>query len=620
MTFNKKKRVGSLKHASYVVNASPVQEDPRYFEACLSNHLAEEDNDERIKEALNLLDELVQAWVTEDLNIDTNDDEECEVKLYTFGSYRLGVRSPDRDVDALVVGPHHLHRGLFFTSFLAKLQKSPRISKITAVPESYVPVIKCIINGVPFDLVYAQVNLVPNFDIFDDHNLKNIDSKSVLSLNGRRVSEAILQLVPDVGKFRLCLSFIKLWAKERGIYSSHFGYLPGVSWAILIARVCQLYQTVPPLRLIQHFFYFYAYIHRWPQPILLTPPYYIENLRLEVWNPQVNRNHRYDVMPIITPAYPFMNSTYNVSQHTLLVVQQEFERAYGLFCEQHTQVGSVWDKLLEPSEFFQEHTHYLRLSAFGASKENLHTWFGWVRSKIRHLTNLLASPNHSFRFRPYPHCFWHKTEKREFCTSFFIGLVLMGHKTAQTVPMQEISYSVNGFKSRVNSWHKHKEGMDLEAEVISRRDLPEYTRTQPGRPMDAYGDVDIPPRKSQDAQQQHPSSTKQGTKLAPLADEFKTMKVDDSIARPSLNTSSEVQQTANDHVPPTELVQQQNVVSSPKKKNPPVWKVKQDPPHVPCSGGPSCCHCQISVGCHQVSVGCPQVSVGCQIPVSGQGT
>lgn len=54
-----------------------------------------------------------------------------------------------------------------------------------------------------------------SFDLRDDNLLKNLDQKSVRSLNGCRVTDEILRLVPNINNFRLTLRAIKLWAKRK---------------------------------------------------------------------------------------------------------------------------------------------------------------------------------------------------------------------------------------------------------------------------------------------------------------------------------------------------------------------------------------------------------------------
>lgn len=73
-------------------------------------------------------------------------------------------------------------------------------------------------DGIEIDMLFARLLLkeIPNdMDLKDDILLKNLDPKCVRSLNGCRVTDEILRLVPNIDNFRLALRTIKLWAKRK---------------------------------------------------------------------------------------------------------------------------------------------------------------------------------------------------------------------------------------------------------------------------------------------------------------------------------------------------------------------------------------------------------------------
>lgn len=132
------------------------------------------------------------------------------------------------DIDTLLVVPRHIERVDFFSSFHEELQKLPETEYARSVEEAFVPVIKTKVDGIELDILFARLalkNIPEDQSLQDGHLLKNLDEKSVRSLNGCRVTDDILLLVPNHESFRLALRAVKLWAKRRGIYSNALGYL-----------------------------------------------------------------------------------------------------------------------------------------------------------------------------------------------------------------------------------------------------------------------------------------------------------------------------------------------------------------------------------------------------------
>lgn len=171
-----------------------------------------------------------------------------------------------------------------------------------------------------------------------------------LSNYGRKV---LFDVVKFSHPLRLLIVHI-CFSVEHGIYSNVLGYLGGVSWAMLVARTCQLYPNAAAATLVQKFFLVFSK-WEWPQPVLLKPPDNV-NLNYPVWDPRVNVSDRYHLMPIITPAYPQQNSTFNVSCSTRAVMQEEFRQGFNVTEEIMTGKAS-WDKLFEPPNFFAKYKY-----------------------------------------------------------------------------------------------------------------------------------------------------------------------------------------------------------------------------------------------------------------------
>lgn len=153
---------------------------------------------------------------------------------------------------------------------------------------------------------------------------------------------------------------------------------------------------------------------------------YSTSLGLPVWNPQANPRDRYGVMPIITPAYPAMNSTHNISTCTQRVLIDEFTRGRDILTKLDTlktdqDSGAIWKELFVDSEFFFKHKDYLVVSTHALTEDDEHSWVGYVESKLRQLIMKLAiTPFVSCR--PYPYSFRTPTPDSPFSDSFFFGL------------------------------------------------------------------------------------------------------------------------------------------------------------------------------------------------------
>ncbi|XP_039845312.1 nuclear poly(A) polymerase 4-like isoform X1 [Panicum virgatum] len=430
------------------------------------------------EEVLGKLDQIVKDWVkqlTSQRGYTDQMVEEANAVLFTFGSYRLGVHGPGADIDTLCVGPSYVNREEdFFIMLHEILAQTEDVTELQPVPDAHVPVMKFKFHGISIDLLYASVSLlvVPaDLDISQGSVLYDVDEATVRSLNGCRVADQILRLVPNIENFRTTLRCLKYWAKRRGVYSNVTGFLGGVNWALLVARVCQLYPNAVPSMLVSRFFRVFTQ-WRWPNPVMLCS---IEEdeLGFPVWDPRKNPRDKCHHMPIITPAYPCMNSSYNVSTSTLRVMMEQFQFGNKI-CQEIEMNKASWSALFEPFQFFEAYKNYLQVDIIAEDDEDLRLWKGWVESRLRQLTLKIERDTYGMlQCHPYPHEYADPSRQCAHC-AFFMGLSRKEGVKIQEGQQFDIRGTVDEFRHEINLYMFWKPGMELAVSHVRRKQIPAY--------------------------------------------------------------------------------------------------------------------------------------------------
>lgn len=126
--------------------AGPTPEDRRATDALevllRARGLYEDDAGRQLRErVLGKLNELVTAWLqsalrAKGLSPDVVAAAALGPKIFTFGSYRLGVHGQGSDIDTLCIGPRQVERAEFFTGLVPLLQARPETADLVAVPDA----------------------------------------------------------------------------------------------------------------------------------------------------------------------------------------------------------------------------------------------------------------------------------------------------------------------------------------------------------------------------------------------------------------------------------------------------------------------------------------------------
>mmetsp|Transcript_19551 Transcript_19551/g.27480 ORF Transcript_19551/g.27480 Transcript_19551/m.27480 type:complete len:624 (+) Transcript_19551:76-1947(+) len=399
--------------------------------------------------------------------------------IRTSGSYRLAIHEPGSDIDAHCCAPMHCTRADFFSTLKNLLQNHPDVTNFNAIDTAAVPIMTFDFDGVNIDLGLACLpveSISEDFNIDDDNVLRGVDQATEKCLNGPRVTNLIHKLVPNYDSFLPVVRLVRLWAKRRGIYGNKMGYLGGVNFNILVAFACQLYPRASPSKLLASFF---KLMNQWvwPNPIQLVQPH-DSKLGLQVWQPAINHWH---VMPIITPAYPAMNSSVAVSAHSLEVMKREFKRADNI-CKEilEGEDSGNWDELIQPSDFFATYSHYLAVDIMAGSEEEFRAWRGYMESRARKLLDNFTHMRVPARdLHLYPRSFERccsggvNGELPAHCVCYFVGFNV--DKSRLQSRRLDLGHVFQKFEEAAMAVPWIREGMCLALSAYSFKTLPAWS-------------------------------------------------------------------------------------------------------------------------------------------------
>ncbi|CAK94195.1 unnamed protein product (macronuclear) [Paramecium tetraurelia] len=365
----------------------------------------------KAKRFKHIQEKIVKKWsqqCAKEKRINEDHLKYCSAVLLPYGSVLLGVADSKSDIDLICIAPEFIdRREQFFNGLFYLLSNEQGMEQINKIESTSNPIIKMIYKGFHIDINFAQLNSDRVPENIDDNldelrrNLLQSEDKSLYALNGRKNGILISKSMPDHSQFVQALRIIKQWAKKRKVSSNIIGYLGGISWAILMAKICQLFPRVDVCQTVSLFFQIYSQWN-WKIPVVIDESeqdfIQIETFKTLCWKrDEDKRNDK--IMQIITPAYPFFNTTFKVNKITFQTIFQEFQIG--------AQKLGDWNEVLRPLDFFDCFQYFVAISIVSKSSENFHKWTGFCEAQLPKLLKLIGHneaiyDNTSFELRITP--------------------------------------------------------------------------------------------------------------------------------------------------------------------------------------------------------------------------
>ncbi|KAF2629963.1 hypothetical protein BU25DRAFT_262141 [Macroventuria anomochaeta] len=393
------------------------------------------------------------------LGISTNSSStaaDIPLVMVTVGSFALDVDTSTSDIDCLCIGS--ISSKTFFKLARQRLQKadSQVIRILRKVKASTGTMLELSVNGVPMDLQYCPAaRVVERWSEFEDLPASDpIFNLSVLSLRKLKPYRDLLYIqhtMPDLATFGLAYRAIKLWATQRGIYSSKFGFLGGVHITLMLSWVYKRIEHDVNTRdshpigandLVATFFHHYANFN-WADDMVFDA----------FFHKQRPRYHRTAREPMVVLGFhsPNSNIAHQSTLPGLVLLTKEFKAASARLSEP----AMTWQDFFEPSGaysfagmgfgetlFLQTYKSYVSIDIqfWGRTLAKGKSLVGWVESRCLSLVVDTHKNFPNLEVRLWPARFTENKQGEPDKSKDYHGCYLIGLQRAANAPLAPKSH------------------------------------------------------------------------------------------------------------------------------------------------------------------------------------
>ncbi|KAH7401380.1 hypothetical protein BKA66DRAFT_450322 [Pyrenochaeta sp. MPI-SDFR-AT-0127] len=318
---------------------------------------------------------------------------EIPLVIVPVGSFALGVWTSESDIDCLCIGT--ISSKTFFKLARQRLLKaeSQGVRILRKVEANTGTMLEISVHGIPMDLQYCPATRVierwTEFrNLSADDPIFNMSMLSLRKLKPYRDLLYVQRTVPSLSTYRLAYRCIKLWAIQRGIYSSKFGYLGGIHITLMLSWVCKRIShdsgLVSAADLIASFFHHYARF-AWATDMVYDA----------FFNKNKPRYHRSAREPMVILGFHAPNS--NVAHTATLPGLQTLLKEFKIAEERLSEPSITWESFFAApdhsttvlglphgaADFLRTHGNYIKIDInfWGRTLAKGKSLVGWVESR-----------------------------------------------------------------------------------------------------------------------------------------------------------------------------------------------------------------------------------------------